>query len=207
MSRYVAIASLVLATTLAGAPVAAPATERPNKFTLTVKGGEVNLIDERQTIAGTERDFDAEASNFLALEFETRFRGENVAVGGEIMRYSNRFRRASVTSYENSMRTFAVLATGKYFFGDGHMLEPYIGGGVGIVHVHDYGGPIEGVSDGLAAKAVIGLQLRGDRFGGRLELFHHRARVDDDKGDEVDASVRGILLGATFFFGSRPPRN
>jgi len=204
--RFAPFLALLLA--VSAAAVRAEQLERPNSFVMSVKSGEVTLVDASQTIAGAEREFNDDASNFLALEFETRARGEDVAVGGEIMRYTNRYRRATLTggNYEDSMRTFALLATGKFFFGEGRRFEPYLGGGVGVVQLHDYGGPIEGLAGGLAAKAVVGLQVRGDRFGGRLELFHLQGAADDDKGDEIDASANGVLLGATFFFGPRRPR-
>jgi outer membrane protein W len=204
--RCVTAAVLLAAALLCAAPVHAETLGRPNSFVMSVKGGEVELTDARQPIAGAERQFNEDAANFLALEFETRFQDENAAVGGEIMRYTNRYRRTTVTEYEDSMRSFAVLATGKFFFGDGRTVEPYLGGGIGVLQVHDYDGPIEGLSSGLAAKAVLGLQVRGDRFGGRLEVFHLHGSVDDDKGDEINASARGVLLGATFFFGPRRPR-
>lgn len=183
-----------------------PKSGRPDSFTLTIKGGAVRLADDEQAIAGTARHFDDSPNNFLAIEGETRFRGENIAVGGELMRYSNNFRRSSVTGNEDRMRVYSLVAKAKYFLGNSDTWQPYVGGGIGWVQAHDFGGPIEGLADGLALQGVFGLQVRTDRVGVRAELFVHRGSVDDDKGDEIDTTIRGAMLGVSFFFGPKRPR-
>jgi hypothetical protein len=191
-------------------PVSAdtPAPARPDGVVFTVKGGALKLVDDTQTIDGTPRQFDDSSTNVLALELERRFRNENAAIGGELMRYSSRYRDATVAAsdFDENMHALSVLMTGKYFFGDGHTFEPYVAGGVGLALAHDEGGPIRGLAVGLGVKGALGLQLRSDRLGVRVELFQLFGRPDDERGDEIDVSVRGVMVGATFFFGPRRSR-
>jgi hypothetical protein len=183
----------------------APAFTQPNKFALTIKGGHLKLVDDTQTIAGSARSFDDSADNIFAIEGETRFQGENVSIGGEFIRYRNRFRRVTATDFEDRMHTYALVAKAKYFFGHSAW-QPYVGAGVGRMEVHDLGGPIEGLSGGYALQGVAGLQWRTDRVGLRAEYLYLHGRVEDDKSDEVRASVQGAFLGVSFFFGPKSPR-
>jgi len=210
MNKTIAMVFSIGVAMLASHPVPVFADEpklgRPDSFALTIKGGAVKLTHDEQTIADSARQFDDSPDNFLAIEAETRFPGENIAVGGELMRYSNNFRRSSVTNNEDRMRVYSLVAKAKYFLGNSDTWQPYVGGGIGWVQAHDFTGPIEGLADGLALQGLFGLQVRTDRVGVRAEVFVHRGSVDDDQGDEIDTTIRGAMLGVTFFFGPKRPR-
>jgi opacity protein-like surface antigen len=101
------------------------------------------------------------------------------------------------------MHTYAILARSKYYFRPGGAWQPYLGAGIGTVWSQDFSGPIHGLANGLGYQGVAGMQLRSDRFGVRLEYTYLRARLTDDEGEKIDASVRGVLLGVSFYFGRR----
>ena len=69
---------------------------QPNTFALTIKTGDLKLADDSQTISGNDRVFDKPAIVF-AIEGEGRLprEAENISLGGEVIRYSNLFRRTS----------------------------------------------------------------------------------------------------------------
>jgi len=177
---------------------------QPNTFALTIKTGDLRLADDSQTISGNDRFFDKPKSIF-AIEGEGRLprEAENLSVGGELIRYSNLFRRTSSAGggFENEMYTHAFLVKSKYYFGSGKALQPYLGGGIGTVWVQDFTGPIHGFANGLAYQGVLGLLLRADRVGMRVEYMVLLARVPDNNGQRIDVSSRGVLVGLSFFFG------
>lgn len=178
---------------------------QPNTFALTIKTGELRLANDFQTISGSDRVFDKSAGSIFAIEGEGRLQreAENLSLGGEVIRYRNLFRRASSVGggFEDTMYTNAFLAKSKYYFRPGRALQPYLGGGIGTAWVTDFSGPIHGFADGLAYQGVLGLLLRSDRFGMRVEYMVLRARVADSNGERIDASSRGVFVGWSFFFG------
>ncbi|HKB73103.1 MAG TPA: outer membrane beta-barrel protein [Burkholderiales bacterium] len=185
-------------------------TERvwqPNAFVLTIKTGDLRLADDSQTISGNDRIFERSASTVFAIEGETRLQreAENVSFGGEILQYRNPFRRASTASgsFEDTMYTHAFLAKAKYYFRPGKALQPYLGGGIGTVWSHDFEGPIHGFANGIGYQGVLGMQLRSDRIGMRVEYMYLRGRLTDNNGEKIDASTYGLFAGLSFFFGRR----
>jgi len=179
---------------------------QPNTFALTIKTGDLTLVDDSQTISGNDRVFDRSAGSVFAIEGEGRLeREENLSLGGEIMRYRNLFRRTSATGggFEDAMYTHAFLVKSKYYFRLGKALQPYVGGGIGTVWAHDFSGPIHGFADGLGYQGVLGMLLRTDRVGMRVEYMYLHARVADNNGERIDASSRGLFVGLSFFFGRR----
>jgi opacity protein-like surface antigen len=180
---------------------------QPNAFALTIKTADLRLADDSQTIAGVDRAFERSAGDVFAIEGEGRLQGEaeNLFLGGEIMRYRNHFRRASApgTSFDETMYTQAFLVKSKYYFRPGKAWQPYVGGGIGTVWSHDFSGPIHGVANGTGYQGVVGMQLRADRIGVRLEYMVLRAREADNNGEEINASTRGLFVGLSFFFGRR----
>lgn len=179
---------------------------QPNTFALTIKTGDLTLVDDSQTISGNDRVFDKSAGSVFAIEGEGRLeREENLSLGGEIMRYRNLFRRTSATGggFEDTMYTHAFLVKSKYYFRSGKALQPYVGGGIGTVWAHDFSGPIHGFADGLGYQGVLGMLLRTDRVGMRVEYMYLHARVADNNGERIDASSRGLFVGLSFFFGRR----
>ena len=199
---------LLAGTTLPAMGQSPEETERrqPNTFALTIKTGDLTLVDDSQTISGNDRVFDRSAGSVFAIEGEGRLeREENLSLGGEIMRYRNLFRRTSATGagFEDTMYTHAFLVKSKYYFRLGKALQPYVGGGIGTVWAHDFSGPIHGFADGLGYQGVLGMLLRTDRVGMRVEYMYLHARVADNNGERIDASSRGLFVGLSFFFGRR----
>jgi len=180
---------------------------QPNTFALTIKTGDLRLADDSQTISGSDRVFDKSAGSIFAIEGEGRLQreSENLSLGGAVIRYRNLFRRASAVGggFEDTMYTQAFLVKSKYYLRPGKALQPYLGGGIGTVWVHDFSGPIHGFADGLAYQGVLGMLLRADRFGMRVEYMVLRARASDNNGERIDASSRGVFVGLSFFFGRR----
>lgn len=197
---------LVLGAALLTPILPAAGATLPDRFVLTIKTGFLHLVDDSQSIAGATRAFDDSANNPFAVEGEWRpVSGDRVSIGGEILRYSNRFGRVGVPGAANEDRvwTHAVLVKSKYFFGSDQRFQPYLGGGIGLSGAYDDSGPIEGVAQGIAAQAVIGMRLRGERVGFNAEYMYLHARAEDDKGDKIDTSSHGVFLGVSFFFARR----
>lgn len=179
--------------------------KQPDRFTLSIKGGFLRLSEDRQTIAGTDRTFKTSADNVYAIEGEGRFEpGGNLSIGGEIIQFSSPFKRTSVAggNFEERMRAYLFLLRSNYYFRLGTPWQPYLGAGVGFARAHDLTGPIEGVADGFGVQGVLGVQLRTERVGFRLEYKLFGASVTDDKNDDVSLSSHGSFLGVSFYFGS-----
>jgi len=49
----------------------------------------------------------------------------------------------------------------------------------------------------------VGVQLRSERIGFRVEYMALRARLTDNNAQKIDASTRGILVALSFFLGRR----
>jgi len=203
---------MVLALFLAGAVLPAagqspPAKQRsaqPNSFVLTLKTGSVRLSDDSQTVSGNNWTLDRSASNVAALEGEARVGGgtENLSLGFEVLRYDNRFRPESGSGVGGTMYTRAFLAKSKYYFLPGSAWQPYVGGGFGIVQAFDYSGPLHS-AEGVGYQGVVGMQLRADRIGMKMEYLGLLARLTDDIGDRVNVSSHGLFVGLSFYFGRR----
>ncbi len=99
------------------------------------------------------------------------------------------------------MWAYLFLIRSNYYFRLGTPWQPYVGAGVGFARAHDWGGPIEGLAEGTGLQGVIGMQWRTERIGARLEYKYIRARVTDDKDDNVNLSSHGPFLGVSFYFG------
>jgi len=61
---------------------------QPNTFALTIKTGDLRLVDDSQTISGSDRVFDKSAGSIFAVEGEGRLQreAENLSLGGEVIR-------------------------------------------------------------------------------------------------------------------------
>jgi opacity protein-like surface antigen len=198
---------LLLAALASPAMAQSPKENQPNTFALTLKTGDIRLVDDSQTISGNERIFDRSADSVFAIEGEGRLQGEaeNLSLGGESLRYKNHFRRASTAGvgFEDTLYTQAFLIKSKYYFRPGKAWQPYLGGGIGTVWSEDFGGPVRGIANATAYQAVLGMQLRAARVGIRVEYMYLRARETDNDGQKVDVSSRGLFVGLSFFFGRR----
>ena len=177
---------------------------QPNSFVLTLKTGSVRIADESQTISGNDWSFDRSANNVAALEGETRVgdRTENLSLGFEVLRYDNRFGPASGTGVGGTMYTRAFLAKSKYYFLPGSAWQPYVGGGFGIVQSFDYSGPLHS-AEGVGYQGIVGMQLRADRIGLKMEYLGLLARLTDDNGNRINVSSHGLFVGLSFYFGRR----
>lgn len=169
--------------------------------------GDLRLIDGSQTLSGSDWSFDRSAANVLAIEGETRLpkKVEDFSIGGEYLYYQNLYSRTSGTSPENGkMYSRAFLAKSKYYFARGEALQPYAGLGFGVAFSDDLsGGPIRKTAEGTAYLGAVGVQLRAERVGLRVEYTVLRARLSDNNGQRLDASTRGVLAGISFFLGRR----
>ena len=176
---------------------------QPNAFVLTIKTGDVKLADDSQTIGGNDWFFERSATDIAAIEGETRLgRGaENLSLGGEVLRYNNRFRLASAPgAFAGTMYTRAFFAKSKYYFMPGSAWQPYAGAGFGVVQAFDYSGPLHS-AEGTGYQGVVGMQLRTERVGLRMEYLGLWARIADDEGRKINLSSHGLFVGLSFFFG------
>jgi opacity protein-like surface antigen len=198
-------ASLVLLA-VSGSAFADATSQLPNKFVLGFKRGYLNLADDSQTIAGTERRFD-DTSNVWAIEGEWRAApDENVAFGGEILHFNNRYMRTSTSgnNFEDKMRTQALILKSKYIFDATKYWQPYAGFGIGLVTAHDSTGAIEGIAEGVGVQGVAGMQFRSTRVGFRIEYMLLHSTLDDDKGDKIKVTSQGVMFGMAFYLGPKP---
>ena len=183
-----------------------PPPKQPNAFVLTIKTGDVKLADDSQTISGNDWLFERSATGIAAIEGETRLGrdAENVSLGGEILRYKNPFKPANAPGggFTGTMYTQAFLAKSKYYFMPGSAWQPYVGGGFGLVWSYDYEDPLH-TANGVGYQGVVGMQLRTDRVGLRMEYMGLRGRLTDDHGGKVNASSHGLFVGVSFFLGRR----
>lgn len=197
---------LLLAGTALPAMGQSPAPKQPNAFALTIKTGSVRLADDSQTISGNEWLFERSATSVAAIEGETRLGRdtENVSLGFEVLRYKNPFSRANApgAGFAGTLYTHALLAKSKYYFMPGSAWQPYVGGGFGLVWSYDYYDPLH-TANGVGYHGVVGMQLRTDRVGFRMEYMGLRARLTDDHGGKVNASSHGLLVGVSVFLGRR----
>jgi hypothetical protein len=192
-------------------PAPNEANRQPNTFVLTFKTGYVKLVDDSQTISGNDWLFERRAINVAAIEGETRLPNEarNFSLGGEVLHYQNAYRGASAPSSASGgeMYTHAFLVKSKYYFMPGSAWQPYVGGGFGLVWAYDYYAPLH-TAEGLGYQGVVGMQLRTERVGLRVEYMGLRARLLDDSTGKLNASSYGLFVGLSFFFGrggrSRP---
>jgi opacity protein-like surface antigen len=185
----------------------APANTQRTESALTIKTGELWLADDSQTLSGSDWGFDRSAVNVLAIEGETRLPkgAEDFSIGGEFLYFQNRYRRTSGTPPdEGKVSTRSFLAKSKYYFSRGEAFQPYAGLGFGVVLSDDYsGGPIREVADGNGYFGLVGVQMRAERVGFRVEYTGLRTRLTDNNGQKMNSSVHGILVGISFFLGRR----
>jgi hypothetical protein len=192
---------------LPAAGQSAPPKQRsaqPNTFVLTIKTGSVRLADASQTIAGNDWTLDRSARSIAAIEGETRVGGgtESLSLGFEVLRHDNRFRPESGSGVGGTMYTRAFLAKSKYYFLPGSAWQPYVGGGFGIVQAFDYSGPLHS-AEGVGYQGIVGMQLRGDRVGLKMEYLGLWAHPADDNGNKINLSSHGLFVGLSFYFGRR----
>ena len=205
-SFFVLLLSGIALPVMGQSPTPKERNAQPNAFVLTLKSGDVKLANDSQTISGNDWFFERSATDIAAIEGETRLQreAENLSLGGEILRYRNPFRLASAPGpgFTGTMYTQALLAKSKYYFLPGNAWQPYVGGGFGLVWSYDYSGPLHS-ANGVGYQGVVGMQLRTDRVGFRMEYMALRARLTDDLGGKIDASSQGLLVGLSFYFGRR----
>jgi opacity protein-like surface antigen len=194
---------------MAQSPTSEEANPQPNRFALTFKTGGLKLVDDSQALSGSSLDwnFERTASNVLAIEGETRLPKElrNFSLGGEFIYYTNHYKAASgMFPEEGKIYSRALLVKSKYYFRPGEPVQPYAGAGFGLALSDDFDhGPIRGTASGYGYLGVLGVQLRAERIGLRVEYVALRAHPMDDEGHKLDASTRGVLVGLSFFLGRR----
>ncbi len=187
------------------AGVSPPAAAEPpsqDRFVLTLKRAIFDPADESQPLHGNTWHFDDSVTSFYAVEGETlRAFDSNFSIGGEVLRYINRFGQATTGDlFDEKMRLWAVFVKSKYHFRPGAVWQPYVGGGIGKAYASDYHGPIDGTADGYAAQAVAGMEWGFRKIGVRAEYMYLHARLHDDNSERVDASGRALTLGLAIHF-------
>ena len=194
-----ALGLFLAALTLPVAGQSAPPKQKsaqPNSFVLTLKTGSVRFADDSQTISGSDWLLERSATDVAAIEGETRVGGgsENLSLGFEVLRYDNRFKSASASGVGGTMYTRAFLAKSKYYFLPESAWQPYVGGGFGIVQAFDYSGPLHS-AEGVGYQGIVGMQLRGERVGLKVEYLGLWARP----GQRAPGEQRGrsARMGAT----------
>lgn len=178
----------------------------PSRFTLTLKDGFSRLVDDTQTINNHNWSFDSPRSvfDFYSIEGEGWIGpNKNLSIGGEFMHYESRFKRVDAPTVNHTMKVRTWLVKSKYYYGSANAAwRPYLGGGVGVIDVTDSSGPIGGNTDGSSWQAVAGMQWRSERIGVRAEYIYLLANVRDESDQKVNASMQGLFLGVSFYFGS-----
>lgn len=190
---------LLRETTVAeGEDEAAPAGR--SGFTLILKGGSVQLASDSQTILGFERSFSAGGSSFGA-EGEWRL-ANGLAFGAEVFSHGHSYTTPAATG-SGDLTALHILVNVKKYFRPASLVQPYVGGGLGVVNVSFSGGGANGItgsSGGLAFQAMGGVAFRWQHVGIYTELKFQKAEVEDANGETVDASGTGLFTGLSVHF-------
>ena len=187
----------------AGAPPARtpPPRQRRDRFALSIKPGTYKLATESQTLNLTSGTFplafDASSSSVFALEGEWFVRPD-ISLGLEVVSFSNDYTTTS-TPPGGSTDTRAVLINAKRYFLPASAWQPYVGAGLGSA-VADFSGAITGSTSGVALQAIGGVQWRRDRVALRAEYKYLKADTEDDSGQKVKMTGRGLFLGIGVYF-------
>jgi hypothetical protein len=187
------------------APKPLPATSAPahkQGLALIIKTGSIKLSSSSQSLQTTSGtvpvEFESKASSPLGLEGEWRI-NNGFALGIEYIHYSNKL-TATGTGLTSTMDVTGLLVNGKKYFAPGGIYYPYLGVGVGTASADFSGSAITGNTADFAIQAMGGLEMRWNQFGVYTELKAFSAKTKDNAGNKVDASSRGLLVGASIMF-------
>lgn len=185
------------------APAPAPVPVHAPGLALIVKTGSVKLSSPSQSIQITSggtvpTEFDSKASSTLGFEGEWRI-NNGFAFGAEYIRYSNDL-TATATGLTSSMDVTGIMFNGKKYFTPGGIYYPYLGAGVGRASASFSGSAITGHTSNYAIQAMGGLEMRWRQIGVYTELKVFSAKTKDSADNEIDASSRGLFVGASVMF-------
>ncbi|UCH53675.1 MAG: outer membrane beta-barrel protein [Pseudomonadota bacterium] len=182
-------------------PAAAEATQRQGVAAI-LKLGSVKLNEPNQNILTSTVtvpvSFDDKSKSPFGLEVEWRMTN-GFALGGELVSYSNKL-TAVGTSLQSDMDVTAVLFNAKKYFAASSLFYPFIGAGIGGAATDFSGSAISGNTSGLAFQGMAGVEMRWRQLGLYAEYKALSAKTEDDAGNKVNASVRGVFLGASVAF-------
>lgn len=165
---------------------------------IVIKSGSFTLSNDTQNISNSiSLTFDEDASGVFDVEGEWRL-GDHVAIGGELLSYSNDWVSNVGTSGDND--TLVLMFNGKRYFGPTKLVQPYIGAGIGIASV-DFDG-LGGSSSGedLALQVMGGISVRRGKLGFYSELRWLSSEPEDGAGQDIDVSGTGLFAGLSFQF-------
>jgi len=175
-----------------------PARERAagqTGVTLILKAGSYSLGSGSQSILGFTRDFSATATAW-GLEGEWRIPAD-FAFGLEAGGHSHSYTTAGATA-NGDMRVTSVFANAKYYFRSAEIVQPFVGGGLGVATT-DFSGAVTGSATGFAVQAMTGVAFRWEHFGLYTELKYQSAKTrgtDAATGASVPVDASGIGLYA-----------
>lgn len=164
-------------------------------FALILGGGILGLSSDTQTIVGVGLEFDDQPVMYGgALEWRT---ATGLALGVELFGYRSDYR--SQGGMGGEAQTVVVVGTVKKYVRAAPHVYPYLGLGLGSAAV-TLSGPIAGSSSGFALQGIGGVEWLWRRLGFYTQVKWLSARTEDDAGQEVDMSGRGIFAGLTLRF-------
>lgn len=163
-----------------------------------VKGGNMYLTDDRQTLNSAQRDLDETSFSTLAFNLEGRKRN-GVAFGVEYLTYRHEFTPPAAQPGEAKTQTVQFIGK-KYFVQDGPV-HPYIGIGIGAgrtnVTYTDIGVSFSDEEFTLAMQVLLGIELRFDNLSFLAEVKHLYHDIEGG-GNEYDPTATGLFLGMGF---------
>lgn len=181
------------------AETSAPATPlTAGGWGLMFKLGSVSLSEDSQTILGSERSFDNNASSPYAVEVDYQF-DTGLSLGGELMGYTAKFSTVGANdSYD--VDAHILLANAKQYFRTQASLQPYLGAGIGVATTDVSGPSISGNTSSFAYQLLAGVEYRTSSVGVFGEVKYIGADTEDDNGEKINVSGTGIFGGIAFHF-------
>jgi opacity protein-like surface antigen len=185
----------------AKAAPAEPAPDGRSGFSLIFKVGSYQLASDSQTILGLQRSFSAGGTGFGA-EGEWR-QPSGLAFGAEIFSHSHDYTTPAVDG-SGELTALHIMVNVKKYFRPASLVQPYVGGGLGLVNASFSAGggaaAITGNSSGFALQAVGGVAIRWQQVGIYTELKLQKAEAEDSSGESVDASGTSLFTGVSVHF-------
>lgn len=174
-----------------------PPSAEPERFALIAAGGALRLRKTSQSILGADIAFKESSSGVVAVELEYR-PIRDLAVGLEVLRYSNDLRDVG-TSLIGDVEVTGGLVNVKKYFRPLPSVRPYVGAGLGAASA-DFSGVLTGRSGGAALQVVGGLEFRWPRIGLYTQVKWLTAKTEDSAGQRIDLSARGVFAGLSVHF-------
>ena len=137
--------------------------------------------------------FDTTSTSVFSLEYERKMRN-NMSWGGELISYQNDY--ASGSGYAES--THVMFNFRKNFVVTKHF-QPFMGVGIGASSA-TLGGVGSGSAGGLGLQVMAGIRIPFEEVTMIAEYKIISAKPDDEFGNSVDISGRGLFFGVGMNF-------